>query len=301
MPIDASGLTLIVPFPPGGSTDFTARVLAGRLAEMLGRPVAIETRTGDLGYNAVRALLEGPAQSTFLVGNINANSVTPVIQGARAAIDQHRVMRPVTRLAEFPSVVCTHAGFPADTLGDFLAVSRRSTGRVRYGTDFLGTYVDVDMIRLCEAAGLDRACMTTDGALGILADLEARRIDLAMLNVATATANPERLKPLAVSAPERLGNFPDTPTMAEAGFAGIGTSNWQGLFAQQRASGDTVAALHRASIEAMGDPDTVRRFAEIDARVALSRTPGQFEHEIDTEAEGWARYRAAILATALLN
>lgn len=301
MPLNAQALTLLVPFPPGGSTDFTARILAERLAGVLDQVVDVETRTGDLGYNAVRALMQGPPDKVFLVGNVNANSVLPVVRREQAPIDQRREMQPVTRLAEFPSVVCTYAGFPADTLSAFLAHLAKTDGRVRYGTDFLGTYVDVDTIRLSETVELERACMNADGALGILADLVAERIDLAILNVATATANADRLKPLAISGPTRLKKFPDVPTLQEAGYAGIGTSNWQGLFAARQASSETVAALHKAVVEAMSDPETVRRIDEVDARVATSASPEQFGREIDAEAAQWARYGDQILATPLLE
>jgi tripartite-type tricarboxylate transporter receptor subunit TctC len=298
--LSPQALTLLVPFPPGGSTDFTARILADRLASVLDRPVEVVTRTGDLGSNAVRALMEGPEDRIFLVGNINANSVAPVVQRGRMSVDHWGVVQPVTRLAEFPSVVCTHAAFPADTLRDFLAHLKRTTGQTRYGTDFLGTYVDVDVIRLCTAADLGRTCMTTDGAMGILADLVAERTDLAILNVATATANAARLKPLAISGPDRLKNFPHVPTLDQAGFAGVGTSNWQGLLASRRASRETVAALHNAAIEAMRDPGTMRRFTEIDARVAMSASPEQFEREIAAEAAQWEEYADAIIDTPLL-
>ena len=301
MSLNPQALTLLVPFPPGGSTGFTAEILGERLASVLERPVGIDTRTGDLGSNAVRALMEGPEDRVFLVGNINASSVAPVVQRGRMSIDHWSVVQPVTRLAEFPSVVCTHGAFPADTLRDFLAHLKRTTGQIRYGTDFLGTYVDVDVLRLSTAADLGRSCLTTDGAMGILADLVAGRTDLAMLNVATATANAARLKPLAISGPDRLSNVPDVPTLDEDGFAGVGTSNWQGLLASRRATPETVAALYGAAVEAMRDPGTMRRFAEIDARVATSASPEQFEREIKAEAAQWEEYRDAILHTPLLQ
>jgi len=301
MPSEEPAIKLIVPFPPGGSTDFTARVLAERLSQKLRWRVDVETVTGDFGYNAVRALMEGDAESAFLVGNINANSVVPVVRRGSVDIDHWQVVQPVTRLADFPSVVCTHAGFPADTLAGFISRLEQTSGTIRYGTDFLGTYVDVDIIQLSERTGLKRACMTADGALAILENLEAERIDLALLNVATATANAGRLKPLAISGPDRLKSFPSVPTLDEAGFSGIGTSNWQGLLASREATQDFVARLYRAAVEAMDDPETRRRFVDIDARVSLSPSPGHFEAEVNSEAVQWERYAAEINSTRRLS
>jgi tripartite-type tricarboxylate transporter receptor subunit TctC len=293
-------IRLIVPFPPGGSTDFTARVLAERLTRGLGWRVDVETVTGDFGYNAVRALLAGNPERVFLVGNINANSVVPAIRGGSADIDHWQVVQAVTRLADFPSVVCTYAGFPCDTLADFLSRLKQTAGVIRYGTDFLGTYVDVDVIRLSARAGLGRACMTANGALAILENLEAQRIDLAMLNVATATANAARLKPLAISGRSRLANFPAVSTLEEAGFPGIGTSNWQGLLASRDASPDCIGWLYGAVAEVMNDAETRRRLVDIDARLSISPSPEHFVNEIEFEAAQWQKYAKAIVETPLI-
>ena len=142
--------------------------------------------------------------------------------------------------------------------------------------------------------------MTADGAVAILENLEAERINLALLNVATATAHRARLKPLAISGPNRLKSFPSIPTLDEAGFSGIGTSNWQGLLASQEASQDCVARLHRIAVEAMTDAETRRRFLDIDARVSLSPSPAQFQAEVDCEAAQWDRYIVEINRTRLL-
>jgi tripartite-type tricarboxylate transporter receptor subunit TctC len=237
----------------------------------------------------------------FLVGNINANSVVPAIRGGSADIDHWQVVQTVTRLADFPSVVCTYAGFPCDNLADFLTILKQTGGVIRYGTDFLGTYVDVDVIRLSARAGLGRACMTANGALAILENLETQRIDLAMLNVATATANAARLKPLAISGPNRLTNFPAVPTLEEAGFPGIGTSNWQGLLASRDASRDCIARLHGGVAEVMNDAETRQRYIDIDARLSISPSPAQFGEEIRFEAAQWQEYAEAIVETPLIE
>lgn len=298
---EEQAIKLIVPFPPGGSTDFTARVLAGRLTGSLGWHVEIETITGDFGYNAVRALLNERAGGAVLVGSVNANSVVPVVRRGLVDIESWQVLQPITKLAEFPSVVCTYAGFPADTLSSFLDRLKQTTGVVRYGTDFLGTYVDVDVIRLSKRIGLDRACMTADGALAILEDLEAQRTDLALLNVATATANAARLKALAISGPNRLKAFPNVPTLEEAGFPGIGTSNWQGLLVSQNASKFRVARLYDVAVKAMDDTEIRQRFLDIDALVSLSQSPSHFKAEVDGEAAQWERYVVEINRTFLLS
>ncbi len=287
---------LVVPFPPGGSTDFTARVLAQRLEVVFDHPVVVETRAGDDGLDAIRRLMQGPEDRMFLVGNVNANSVLPVVRQQSIDFDYANAVLPISRLAEFPSVMMTHTAFPADTLGDFLGHLKNTTGRMRYGTDFLGTYVDYDAIMLGRAAGLDVAYLATSGAVGILQELQAGNSDLAMLNVATANANKGKYKPLAVTGPDRLKNFPQVPTMAEAGFPGIGTSNWQGLFASRRASKDVTMGLYDVVVQVMDLPEMRGAFSDIDARAVTSSSPEDFAREIESEMREWKNTLAAILA-----
>jgi tripartite-type tricarboxylate transporter receptor subunit TctC len=279
--------SLIVPFPPGGSTDLTARLLAEELSRVIGEQIAVVTEAGDAGIDAMRMLMRESPDRTFMVGNINTNSILPVVQRQRFDFDYARTVAPISRLAEFPSVMITQSSFPGDGLGGFLEHLKETTGRMRYGTDFLGTYVDFDAIMLGKAAGLAVAYRATSGALGILADLETGRTDLAMLNVATATANQGRYKPFAVTGPQRLRNFPDVPTMAEAGFDGIGTSNWQGLFASSKTPKLVLKAMHQAVVTAMTSPTARKALEAIDARAATSGSPVDFAREIDAETRKW--------------
>jgi tripartite-type tricarboxylate transporter receptor subunit TctC len=288
MAVDVHPQRLIVPFPPGGSTFFTAEELARRLEAVFGAPVEVEACTGDSGFDAVRRLCAAGDDATLLVGNINANSILPVLRRGEA-FDYAAAVRPVTRLAEFPSVVMTRPDFPADSLSAFLQEMGARRGLLRYGTDFLGTYVDYDMLMLARTASVEIAYRAASGALAILEDLCAGNTDLAMLNVATAARHRDRFKPLAVTAPARLAAFPQVPTMAEAGFAGIGTSNWQGVFIARAAAPEAIAGAYAAVVAAMDDEAVRAAFADVGARVALSAEPSTFENEIAAEMREWER------------
>ena len=183
---------------------------------------------------------------------------------------------------------------PADSLKDALARLKSSSGRLRFGTDFPGTYVDVDFIMLGRAADLKVSIRSANGALAILNDLVEGRIDLAMLNVATASANIGKYKPLAVTGTRRLSNFPAVPTMAEAGFPRIGTSNWQGLFAAH-VSSDIAGALHGIAVEAMNSPRAKAEFAGINAEIITSESSKKFAAEIRTEMANWEKLVPEVL------
>ncbi len=292
----AMPVTLVLPFPLGGSTGYTATVLAGELQTLLGQPFTVEAKNGNYGINAMQHLVDNADGYTLLVGNLTSNSMTPVLHRERMGFDYRHEILPVSRVAEFPSVVMTQPFFPADTLAGFLAHLKKSSGKLVYGTDFLGAYVDVDAIALGEASGLEVAYHATDGASGILADLVAGRIDVAFLNAATASANVGKFKPLAVFGPCRLANFPNAPTMAEAGFEGIGTGNWQGLFAPRRTPSAIAHLLHRSVVAAMSTDNAKAAFRSVDARITTSVSPEAFAAEIEAEMVKWRRMIPQIMA-----
>jgi tripartite-type tricarboxylate transporter receptor subunit TctC len=289
-------ITLTLPFPLGGSTGYSATVLAREFETQLGQPCTVEARTGHYGINALTHLAENPDGYTLLVGNLISNSMTPVFHRDKFSFDYLDTIAPVSKLAEFPSVVMTHPSFPAQTLTDLLAQLKLATGWLTYGTDFLGTYVDVDAIQLGKASGLDVAYRATDGANGILRDLLAGQIDIAFINAATATANIGKFKPLAVYGTRRLQHFPDVPTMAEAGYPGIGTGNWQGLFACRHTPPDIIACLQHAAIAAMSSAAAAQAFRSVDATITTSSSPQAFAQQIEAEMAVWQRMIPEVLA-----
>ena len=278
---------LVIAFPPGGSTGFTAKVLSDQLHKALGQPFVIDVKTGDFGINALRELVGRTDGYTLMVGSIITNSMTPVIRRSSLNFDYDREILPVTRLADFPGVVMAQSSVPAATVKDFLAHLKKTSGKLRFGTDFRGTFVDVDVVTLGRSADLKVAYRTADGANAILADLVDGKIDVAFLNVATASANLGKYKALAVTGPRRLANFPGVPTMAESGFAGIGTGNWQGLFVPRETPPEIVALLHKAAVAAMSSPESRQAFDQVNAAISTSASPETFAAEIAAEMRKW--------------
>jgi tripartite-type tricarboxylate transporter receptor subunit TctC len=289
-------VTLVVPFPPGGSTGYTAKVLADELTRVLGQPFTLETRTGNYGITALEALVGKTDGTTLMVGSIITNSMTPVLHRADMKFDYDAEIAPVSRLADFPSVVMTQVAVPADNVKDFLAYLQKKSGKLRFGTDFLGTFVDVDAIMLGKSAGLKVSYHATNGATGILNDLVEGRIDIAILNVATASANIGKFKPLAVTGRSRLANFPTVPTLAEAGYEGIGTPNWQGLFAPRGITAPAVRTLFDAVGRAMHAPAALEAFAKVNAGVATSESPEKFAAEVKAEMTKWEKVIPEVMA-----
>ena len=286
---------LIVPFPAGGSTEFTARLLAEQLTKQLGQPVTVEPKPGNFGITAIEEIIGKGDGHTLMVGSIITNSMTPVLRKAEIKFDYAKEIVAVTKLADFPSVLMTATKSTAKTVKELLAGLKQTTGTLRFGTDFVGTYSTIDMLRLTKAEGINLAYRANpNGALGILSDLVDGKIDATLLNVATSSANIGKFKPLAVTSEIRLAKFPFVPTLAEAGYPGIGTGNWQGLFASAKVPPELIAQIHQIVVAAMADTAVLKQFDAIGARVTPSLSPALFSAEIAKEAARWESTKAEI-------
>jgi len=118
---------LLVPFPPGGSTEFAAKTVAGQLEKVLGQPFVIEHKLGDYGIAALRELVAADAY-TLLVGSVNTNSILPVLFRKRLPFNYESSVVPISRLTEFPSIFVTRASVPAKTAQEFIEYARATWG-----------------------------------------------------------------------------------------------------------------------------------------------------------------------------
>ena len=202
-----------------------------------------------------------------------------------------------TRWTSGGSVAVTSRAVPAETLTGFIEYARRQWGRIRNGTDWIGSYPDIDAGRLGRAAGIEVVNLARDGgALGLLDALVAGEVDLLFLNVRTAGMGIDAgtLRPLAVTGRERLDRWPDVLTMAESGFPGIGIAHWHGLFASSGIAPETLRMLHRAAVEALEAPAARDAFREAGARLTPSASPEEFALELRAEMAQWHTVRAEI-------
>jgi tripartite-type tricarboxylate transporter receptor subunit TctC len=280
---------VLVPLPPGGSTEFCARMVAAEMQKILGAPFGLEQKEGDRGMVALRELAKADPY-TLMVGNVNINSIVPVVFARQLGFDATSAITPVSKLTEFPSLLVVNASAPARTLKEFLDHVRRTRGTVRNGTDWIGSYPDIDGLLLAKAAGVEVVNVPEPGAAdGLLAAVTNGTIDMVFLNARTSRRGIEAgaIRALAVAGPVRLAGFPDVPTMEEAGFGGIGTPHWQGLFAPGETPAEIVTLLHRTAVRALGAPEVRTAFEPVDVRITPSASPAAFAADIRAEQARW--------------
>jgi tripartite-type tricarboxylate transporter receptor subunit TctC len=266
------------------------------MQKILGTPFVLEQKEGDRGMVALRELARADPY-TLMVGSVNINSMVPVLFPRQLGFDAASAITPVSKLTEFPSLLVVKASVPARTLAEFLDYVKRTRGRVRNGTDWIGSYPDIDGLFLAKAARVEVVNVPEPGAAdGLMAAVTNGTIDMVFLNARTSRRGIEAgaIRALAVAGPVRLAGFPDVPTMAESGFEGIGTPHWQGLFAPGGTATEIVELLHRTVAQALRSPEVRAAFEPVDVRVTPSASPAAFAADIRAEQARWHAVKAEL-------
>ncbi len=284
-------LRLLVPFAPGGATDIIARVLEPTLTRRLGQQVVVDNRTGAAGNIAVELVAQAqPDGYTLLVGNISTNSINPLLFEKRMKVNAGRDLTGVTKLVAIPNFILGSPKMPANTLQEALAYAKARPGQLNYQAP-LGSYSHLDMLALTAAAGVKMVHLPSKGAGETLPALLRGDIHITESNVASniGAVRAGQIKAYAVTSGQRLPDLNTVPTMAEAGFPGLGSLNWNGVFAPVRTPKAVVARLHADITAAMQELDASGGLAKRSLPISLSATPAEFNAYVQTEMKRWRK------------
>ena len=248
-------VTVIVPYAPGGATDIVARVFAEELRKDLGQSFVVENKPGANGLIALEELVKAqPDGYTLMVGNVSTNAITPFLYKDKLSFDYKEKVEAVASLAKIPNFVAVAVkGFETTTLEEFIAEAKSRDGGLLYTSAGVGSYPHYDMLVLADKAGFKATHIPSkDGASGMLIDLVNGDAQAAFVNVASSSGlvNEGKIRALATITDERLPAFPNVPTLKELGYEGVGTYNWQGVFAPkglpEEVSAKLIAAFNKA-------------------------------------------------------
>ena len=284
-------IRMLIPFAPGGATDIIARVLEPNLSKRLGQQIVIDNRSGAAGNIAVELVAQAqPDGYTLLVGNISTNSINPFLFAKRMKVDALRDLAPITKLVAIPNFILGSPKLPAKTLKEALAYAKERPGQLNFQAP-LGSYSHLDMLALTGAAGVKMVHLPSKGAGETLTAMLRGDIHITESNVASniGAVKDGRIRAFAVTAEQRLSDLPDVPTMAEAGFPGIGSLNWNGLFAPLKTPRPIVARLHADTVAAMKELDGDGTLAKRNLPVSLSASPEEFTAFVRAEANRWKK------------
>lgn len=278
-------VTIIVPFPPGGSTDVTARLVAEKMAPLLGQNVLIDNKPGaQTVIGAEAAARAAPDGHTLLMSSGTTLTINPLI--GRNLPYRPEDFAPVVHVATLPFCIAVKPGIP-DTIAGFVAHVKANPGRVTWGHNGRGSFNHIAGALIQERIGLDWQDVGYRGDAPQLNDLLAGTLDSILVGGATglAAARSGRARIIGWTGETRLPNLPDQPTFAES-YPGLVAITWFGLLAPARTPPAAVARLNAAGAAATADA-TVRERLLAEGILAAGGTPADFQAFLTREAERW--------------
>jgi tripartite-type tricarboxylate transporter receptor subunit TctC len=251
----SSKMTLVVPFPPGGSTDALARLLQANLQTRLGRIVLVENKSGAAGsLGAAQVAKSPPDGSSFLV-TFDSHAVIPAIL-ENPQLDVERDLVPVFLVGTAPYVIAANASRPFRTFADVIAASKANPGSVKYASVGIGTLGHLSMTMLAKQAGVEITHVPYRGGGPAMNDVLGGHVDLIAGSAALVTAQlgTNLLRPVLQLGRERLPSLPDTQTGIEAGFPDSETLAWWGIFAPKGMPPELIADMAKSVREILSEP-----------------------------------------------
>lgn len=282
-------ITLIVPFPAGGTTDVLARSLAEPLAKALGQPVIVESKPGagaTIGADFVAKAK--PDGYTLLVGAVHHTIATSVYK--KLPYDFQKSFAPVTTIALVPNVLTVSAANPAKSVAELIAQGKASKEKLTYGSNGNGTAQHLIGTQFENLSGVGLVHVPYKGSGPLTTDLLGGQVAMSFDTVTPVLAHIKagKLRALAVATGKRSSALPDVPTLAESGLKGFDIGTWFGLLAPAATPKEIVARLSSESLTIIQSPDFAKRMADIGAE-PIGNTSEQMTRQIRDDTEKFAQ------------
>jgi tripartite-type tricarboxylate transporter receptor subunit TctC len=277
----------IVPYPPGGGSDLTARAIGQKLHESLGQTIVIDNRPGATGLIGTELAAKAPADGHTIILADAPHTINSLVY-AKQRYDAIKDFAPISLVSTSPQALLAHPSFSGNTLKDLLAMPRAQTEKLAMGTSGIasGPHMAYEWLRL--KTGLTLNHVPYKGGGPSLADATAGQIPLVFNAVPAAMPHVKsgRLKFLGITSPKRHPLLPNVPTFQEAGVKDFFTFQWYGVLAPAGTSKDRVALLNREVNKALDAPDVRERFASLTLDIELG-PPEAFRKLLESEDARW--------------
>ena len=292
---------LIVPFAPGGASDFVARIIQPKLSEELGQQVVADNRAGAAGNIGVElAARSAPDGYTVLLGNVGTMAINPSVF-PKFPIKPLRDLTGVTLIVDLPGAMGVHPSIPAATVKEFIEYAKARPGQLSYGSTGASSAQRLAFEFFMSKAGIKLLHVPYKGGAGP-ATTAVLAGEVAATMVTTASFVPHvksgRIKVLAVIAPKRVSALPDVPTMVESGFPELTLGSWQGVFVPAGTPRPIVKRLYTAVTRTMEDAEVLKRLGTASAQVTISKSPEEFAVFLKNQNEFWAKIAKDVGASA---
>ena len=246
-------ITIIVPFPPGGSSDIVMRLVASKASDALKQPIVIENRPGAAGNVAAMAIKNAPPDGYLLMlGHTGTHAINATLYGD-LKFDPVKDFAPITGLVTFNNILNVPAASPAKTVAELVAHAKTKPEGLSYGSQGVGTGGHLLGVLLAKQAGVNLVHVPYRGIAPAVTDTVAGRMDMLFAGYLSSGAHVEtgRLRLLAIAGSKRHPRLPDLPTMTEAGYPEVQMDQWFGLFAPAKTPAPIVQKLNTEFVKAL--------------------------------------------------
>jgi tripartite-type tricarboxylate transporter receptor subunit TctC len=283
-------IRMIVPFAPGGASDFVGRILVPRLSAVLGQQVFIENKAGAAGNIGMElAAAAAPDGYTVFLGNVGTLAINQSIFGERQKVTQAD-LEPVTLVANAPDMLVSTAGLPVANVAELVEYARKNAGKMSFASPGSGSLNRLEMELFRSAAQLEMVHVPYKGGAGpALVDVVGGQVPImfAPIPAVLQLVKAGRLKALAVAGQERLSFLPDVPTMVESGYPQVVGGSWQALLFPVKTPQKIVMQFHAAVTKVLAEEDIRQRLLQGGVEAAVSATPEDLRSFINEEVKRW--------------
>jgi tripartite-type tricarboxylate transporter receptor subunit TctC len=281
-------IRIVVPFPPGGTTDILARAAAQKMAEAWKEQAVVDNRPGAGGNIGAELVAKAPPDGyTMLMGTVGTHSINASLY-AKMPYDHVRDFAPVILVAAVPNVLVVHPSVPVNTVAELIAYAKANPGKLNFASSGSGTSIHLAGELFKVMAGVQMAHVPYKGSAPAIADLVGGQVQLMFDNLPSAlpqiTAG--RLRALGVTSAQRAPALTGVPTIAESGLPGYEASSWFGLLAPAGTPKDVVAKVNGEVARWLASPEAKEKLLSQGANAA-GGTPEDFARHIAAETAKW--------------
>lgn len=288
----AKPIRFLVGFPPGGTNDIVARIVAQKLTENLGQSVVVENRGGANTAIATELMTRAVPDGYTILLNAPGHATNPALM--KLSFDPIKDFAFITLVAETPNLVVVHPSFPPRTVKELIALSRKRPGEINYASSGTGTTVHLSAELFQHMTGVKWVHIPYKGGGPAVTELLAGQTSIMFGNLPTAIqyARDGRLRALAVTGARRSPAVPNVPTVAESGVPGFEVTAWYGVSAPAKTPRAIIERLNSEFVRAIKAGDVQNRLTNAGAE-PVGNTPEQYAAFMQNEITKWAKVIAA--------
>ncbi len=284
-------LRMVVPFAPGGASDFVARILQPRMTELLKQQVVVDNRSGAAGNIGVEvAAKANPDGYTFLLGNIGTMAINANIF-TKFPVKPLADLAPVTQVVDVSGCLVVHPTLPVKSVKEFIAYLKANPGKLNYGSPAPSSANNLEMLMFMMATGTQAQQVAYKGGAGpAMIGLLGNEVQAMFVTFSSAVTYVKsgRVRMLAAISPERIPALPDVPTMREQGLNMV-VGSWQGIYVPRGTPAPVVKKLFEVAHETMKHAEVVKRMADSGVSIVTSKSPDEFAKFWKSEHDRFAK------------